>query len=64
MVRSQWMNLNGPWEFEMDFGSSGRERRLFEADSLPGNSCALCPESRLSGIGYTDFIPRSGTAAR
>lgn len=58
MVRSQWMNLNGPWEFEMDFGSSGRERRLFEADSLSREILVpFCPESRLSGIGYTDFIP-------
>ena len=34
MVRSQWMNLNGPWEFEMDFGSSGRQRRWFESASF------------------------------
>lgn len=58
MVRSQWMNLNGPWEFEMDFGSSGRQRRWFESASFTKKIVVpFCPESRLSGIGYTDFMP-------
>lgn len=49
MVRSQWMNLNGPWEFEMDFGSSGRQRRWFESASFTKKIVVpFCPESRLS----------------
>ena len=26
MVRENWMNLNGTWDFEFDFGVSGLER--------------------------------------
>ena len=29
MVREDWINLNGTWEFEMDFGRRGKERELF-----------------------------------
>lgn len=59
--REDWLNLNGKWQFAFDFGSSGVERELY----LPGREEAFdreievpfCPESRLSGIGYQDFIP-------
>lgn len=58
MVRGQWLNLNGEWEFATDFGKSGKERRLHEADRLEGKIIVpFCPESELSGIGYKDFIP-------
>lgn len=60
--RDSWMNLNGPWQFAFDQGKSGMARKLY----LPGPEAAgqfdrtiqvpFCPESRLSGIGYTDFI--------
>ena len=57
MVRSAWMNLNGTWEFEMDHGVSGRERKLYEAASLKDKIIVpFCPESELSGIGYKDFM--------
>ncbi len=57
MVRDQWMNLNGVWEFQMDFGNSGKDRRLFEADKLDSEILVpFCPESKLSGIGHIDFI--------
>lgn len=52
-----WQNLNGSWEFEFDFGDSGRERRLWELPFSRTITVPFCPESRLSGIGYTDFIP-------
>ncbi len=56
-VRSQWMNLNGWWQFEMDPGDSGRERGLIEKETLTGRILVpFCPESRLSGIGNTDFM--------
>lgn len=52
-----WLNLNGSWEFEFDFGDSGIERRLWEKPFSKTITVPFCPESRLSGIGYTDFIP-------
>ena len=58
MVREQWLNLNGSWDFEMDFEKTGLKRELFKAPGLSGKiRVPFCPESRLSGIGYTDFIP-------
>lgn len=56
-VRERWQNLNGPWEFEFDFGNSGVERKLFEQGEFSKNiTVPFCPESDLSGIGYRDFI--------
>lgn len=61
--RDTWKNLNGPWEFEFDFGCSAVERRLWEKERFDREILVpFCPESRLSGIGYTDFI--SGVAYR
>lgn len=55
-VRSDWMNLNGEWEFYRDHSVSGKERKLYEADSLPEKiTVPFCMESRLSGIGNPDF---------
>ena len=60
-VRETWQNLNGEWLFAFDFGGSGRERGLFAPDAddkYPERiTVPFCPESPLSGIGYTDFIP-------
>lgn len=57
--RERWLNLNGAWNFAFDFGLSG------EQHGWPANPDALdrqitvpfCPESRLSGVAHTDFIP-------
>jgi beta-galactosidase/beta-glucuronidase len=58
MVREDWINLNGSWEFEMDFGKSGKERGLFAEDKLHNTILVpFCPESKLSGVEYIDFIP-------
>ncbi len=62
MVRDNWMNLNGSWGFLFDFGKSGIERELFKTENFKANeplsiNVPFCPESRLSGIEYTDFIP-------
>jgi beta-galactosidase/beta-glucuronidase len=58
LVREEWINLNGSWEFEMDFGRTGRGRGLHQADRLSQSIIVpFCPESTLSGIGYTDFMP-------
>lgn len=57
MVREDWINLNGKWEFEMDFGASGRARGLVEKEKLDREIVVpFCPESELSGIGYKDFM--------
>ena len=37
--RENWVNLNGEWEFEFDFGISGRDRKFYERTSL--NSICL-----------------------
>lgn len=56
--RENWTNLNGTWQFDFDFGVTGRERKLHEAASLSKEiTVPFCPESDLSGIGYKDFIP-------
>ena len=56
--RTDWVNLNGQWTFEMDFGSSGEQRGWTNTKGLSKMiTVPFCPESELSGIGYTDFIP-------
>ena len=56
LVRQQWQNLNGRWQFEFDSSLSGLARGLAGADSLAGEIIVpFCPESALSGIGDVDF---------
>ena len=56
-MRQNWICLNGEWQFEIDHGVSGFDRGLHEADSLKDRIIVpFCPESGLSGIGYTDFM--------
>ncbi len=57
MVREDWINLNGKWQFEIDFGVEGFERKYYERDSLKDEiTVPFCPESELSGIGYKGFM--------
>ncbi len=57
-ARKNWLCLNGEWQFEFDFGDTGLERGLREKERLAQViTVPFCPESELSGIGYTDFIP-------
>ena len=57
--RDQWLNLNGRWRFDFDFGASGVERGIPADPSSLSQEILVpfCPESSLSGIGHTDFIP-------
>lgn len=56
--RENWVCLNGEWEFDFDFSVTAKERELYLAPSLSKTiTVPFCPESKLSGIGYTDFIP-------
>lgn len=55
--RENWVNLNGEWEFEFDFGTSGRDRKFYERTSLDSKIIVpFCPESKLSGIGNVDYL--------
>ncbi len=56
--RENWQNLNGEWEFLFDHSVSGKERGLFKNDAVFDKkiNVPFCVESKLSGIGYTDFI--------
>lgn len=55
--RTDWINLNGTWTYQFDFGNSGKDRRLQSAEKFDQNiTVPFCPESKLSGVGHTDFI--------
>ncbi|MBE6639021.1 MAG: beta-galactosidase [Ruminococcaceae bacterium] len=59
LVRDKWLNLNGQWEFAFDFGDSGKYKELWK-DGAPTFdheiTVPFVPESKLSGIEYTDFF--------
>ncbi len=56
-VRNEWINLNGEWEFEIDHSSSGKARGLYNCEGLKEKiQVPFCPESKLSGVGFTDFM--------
>lgn len=54
--RSQWLCLNGIWEFEIDQGDSGLHRDLLDRPLNDQIIVPFCPESSLSGIGNTDYL--------
>ena len=55
--REQWINLNGTWTFDFDFGQSGENRQLYNSEHLGKDiTVPFCPESKLSGVTHTDFI--------
>ena len=56
VVRTDWINLNGTWGFEVDAGDSGLERGLLGRDLTGTITVPFAPESELSGIGNTDFM--------
>ena len=56
-VRDEWLNLNGTWTCEFDFSRSGQARKRYLSKGFEQKILVpFCPESTLSGIGYTDFI--------
>ena len=56
--RADWLNLNGEWDFEFDFGNSKKDSGIIEKKDWDKKIIVpFCPESKLSGIEYTDFIP-------
>lgn len=55
--RSEWINLNGTWTYEFDFGNSGKDKNLQKTEKFANNIIVpFCPESKLSGVAHTDFI--------
>ena len=56
--RENWVNLNGEWQFEIDHGNSGVSRGMYETDREYAMkiNVPFCPESKLSGVTYVDFM--------
>lgn len=59
MQRKDWKSLNGPWAFEIDKSLSGEARGLSREGAVFSREIQVpfCPESQLSGIHETDFMP-------
>lgn len=56
--RADWVNLNGTWTYSFDFGQTGGERGFTGSKGFDGKiTVPFCPESKLSGVEHTDFIP-------
>ena len=55
--RQQWQNLNGTWSYTFDFSRTGDQRGYPDSKGFDGKIIVpFCPESKLSGVGHTDFI--------
>lgn len=55
--RAEWINLNGPWTYTFDFAGSGVERGYNLSEGFDSRiTVPFCPESKLSGVEYKDFI--------
>lgn len=55
--RNAWINLNGEWTYSFDFSGSGLEREWFKSTGFDQKIIVpFCPESKLSGVEYKDFI--------
>ncbi|MHC4540833.1 MAG: glycoside hydrolase family 2 protein [Planctomycetota bacterium] len=57
--REAWLNLNGQWNFAFDFDQVGVEQGWAKDPSGFDRQIVVpfCPESKLSGIQHTGFIP-------
>ena len=55
--REAWVNLNGEWSFTLDLSKSGQNRDFYNSKGFDSKIIVpFAPESKLSGIGHTDFI--------
>lgn len=54
-TRTDWMCLNGTWEFEKDHADTGLERGVADRQLSGQIVVPFCFESELSGIGDEDF---------
>ena len=57
MVRPDWINLNGAWEYQTDRMATGTDRKLWEPTAAFTETIEVpfCRESALSGIGDKEF---------
>ncbi len=57
-MRDNWVNLNGEWQFEIDYSNSGVQKKFYapEKNFTQKINVPFCPESKLSGIAYLDFM--------
>ena len=55
--RSEWVNLNGEWTYELDLVNTGFDRKLFNSNGFGDKIIVpFCPESKLSGVEHKDII--------
>ncbi|MBQ8863558.1 MAG: beta-glucuronidase [Rikenellaceae bacterium] len=56
--RSEWINLNGEWQFQIDSKFTGKQDKLYESNTrLSGKIIVpFAPESKLSGVGNTNHM--------
>ena len=55
--RSEWVNLNGEWTYELDLVNTGFDRKLFNSQGFADKIIVpFCPESKLSGVEHKDII--------
>lgn len=56
--RADWLNLNGTWSYAFDFSNTGSQKDWAKSQGFEGKILVpFCPESQLSGVKFTDFIP-------
>ena len=55
-VRSDWLCLNGQWQFEIDQADSGLDRGLLTHELNDTITVPFCPESSLSGVENRDYL--------
>jgi beta-galactosidase/beta-glucuronidase len=54
--RDQWLNLNGEWEFDYDDNQAGDKEKWYTEHQFSKKiQVPFCYQSKLSGIGETDF---------
>lgn len=57
LQRTEWLNLNGSWEFSIKSLENGISEGFLDGKPLGSEiNVPFCPESRLSGICNTDFM--------
>jgi len=57
LLRTNWLNLNGEWDFALDLSDSGEERGLPQGEGFDRKILVpFAPESPLSGVGFPDFM--------
>ena len=56
-VRDSWLNLNGQWTCDYSKNIKGFKKSTLNKNKFSKKiNVPFCPESKLSGIGNTDFM--------